>query len=109
MSAFYTILLDLSVLAFLGGLYYFFQKRRIIKASTLEIQDSVQEFLYELHSFLEENKTAPFYEELNSFALNLEAAANTNDLGNMEAAVRQTPKDLPKNLQEELDNIGRLF
>ncbi|MEX1099722.1 MAG: hypothetical protein WEB87_04810, partial [Bacteriovoracaceae bacterium] len=72
MENFYSIVVDLGVLAFFGLLYYLFQRRRIIKASTREIQERIQEFLYELHSFLEKNKGKSIYSELDQYALKLE-------------------------------------
>ncbi len=57
MNTFYSILVDLGVLGFFGFLYYWWQKRRIIRASVYEVRENVQEFLYDLHSYLEKNKS----------------------------------------------------
>lgn len=109
MQNLYAILIDLGVLGLFGLLYYFFQRRRIIKSSTLEVQDNIQELLYELHSFLEKNKDASFYAELDGFALRLEEAANTHDLSTMRATVEDHPESLPPRFKENLKAIKELF
>lgn len=109
MSGVYSILIDLGVLGAFGFLYYWLQKRRIIKASTLEIQERIQELLYDLHSYLEKHKSASFYSELDNYAVELERAANTHDLGEMRLAVKAAPQRLPDNLKAELNSIEELF
>lgn len=109
MEKFYSILIDLAVLGFFGMLYYFIQKRRIIKASVLEVQAAVQEFLYELHSFLERNKSANYYKELDDFARKLETAANSNELDYMQTALNRIPANLPEKLKNDLRAIKELF
>lgn len=109
MSAFYSILIDLGILGFFGLLYYWFQRRRIIRASVLEVQDRIQEFLYDLHAFLDKNKNASFYTDLDAFALNLEKAANTHDLKEMRVALSNIPPGLPSEFQKELSSIEALF
>lgn len=109
MSSIYSILIDLGVLGFFGLLYYWWQKRRIIRASVYEVKESVQEFLYDLHSYLEKNKSAKEYSLLDDYARNLEAAANTDDLGQMKVAVMQRPIELPQHLYNSLEEIEKLF
>lgn len=109
MSWFYSILIDLAVLGFFGFLYYMWQRRRIIKHSVFEIQNRLQDFLYDLHSYLEENKNKSFYSELDAFARSLELAANTNDLSAMKLALSKSPESMPSELSEDLERIEKLF
>jgi hypothetical protein len=51
------IALEIGLLAFLGLLYYLFQKRRILKHAKNELIFALEDFLYDINCHLEENKT----------------------------------------------------
>jgi uncharacterized membrane protein YgaE (UPF0421/DUF939 family) len=63
----YAILIEIGLLCVLGILYYFFQKRRILKHAKNELLYAFEDFLYDLNVFLEENKTDQSYQQIQKF------------------------------------------
>jgi len=55
MSQWLHILIDISVLSFLGFLYYIWQKRKIIRLSLEDIWIDLENFRFDLHKYTEEN------------------------------------------------------
>jgi hypothetical protein len=108
MENFYAILIDLAVLAFFGFLFYLFQKRRIIRSSTYEIQDKLQKFIFDLHSYLDGKNDEMFYQELNSYAERLETLLNNPDILSQKNQLN-APKALPDDLKDDLEQILKLF
>lgn len=83
MSNFLAIFWEMAILGFLALLFYFYQRRKILspsKPQEMLNKSEWRQYLYELHCFLDENKEAPFYEELNDFALELEHAYINQDM-----------------------------
>lgn len=109
MEKFYSILIDLGVLGLFGLLYYILQRRRILRASSFEAKERIQEFLYNLHSFLDGKESSKSYAALDGYARELESAANESDLKILEQKIREMPGELPQDLREELKSILNIF
>ncbi len=54
MSPMMSILIDIGILATLGGIYYFFQRRKIIRVSRQEIIQDLENFRFELNKLTEQ-------------------------------------------------------
>lgn len=61
------ILIDLLILSFFGILYYFFQKKRIIRISLEDILENLDSFRFKLNEFTESKKNSPDYLSIQSF------------------------------------------
>jgi hypothetical protein len=108
MDTVYSILIDLGVLCFFGFLFYLFQKRRIIRNSTYEIQVGLQKFIYDLHSYLDQKESEDYYQELNNFAQVCEEVLESPNI--LEEKERlNAPHSLPSELKESLNKILELF
>lgn len=109
METFYSILIDLGVLTFLGLLYYLWQRRRIIVYSTQEITGELQDFLYHFHSYLQEHQNEEYYTELNAFALSIEESLQTQELALIQRSLNNAPSSLPEEFQKIINQIHKLF
>lgn len=61
------ILVDLSILSFFGVLYYFYQKRRIIRTSYEDIIENLDKFRYELNEYTEHMSKQDSYTQIQNF------------------------------------------
>lgn len=83
MSNLWAVFWEMLILGFLATLFYFYQRRKILSPSKpheMLNKSEWRQYLYELHSFLDENKEAGFYEGLNDIALELEHAYINQDM-----------------------------
>lgn len=96
------IAIDLAVLSFLGWLYYFFQKKRILKSYKLNFNHRKEDFLLELHSTIENNNDNENenIKALNLFAQDVEKANSVTDLKSI-----STPSNLDQRLKELFLNL----
>ena len=108
MTSFYSILIDLGVLAFFGLLFYYFQRRRIIKHSKYEIRELLQKFIFDLHVYLDDKQRESDYKKLNQYAEDLEKLLPREDILNLKDQLTP-PKELPENMQREIEQIIQLF
>jgi hypothetical protein len=61
------ILVDVSILAFFGILYYFYQKRRIIRISLEDIVENLDSFRFKLNEYTESKSNSSDYSLIQSF------------------------------------------
>ena len=61
------ILIDLLILSFFGILYYFFQKKRIIRISLEDILENLDSFRFKLNEFTESKMNSSDYLSIQSF------------------------------------------
>lgn len=104
----YPILIDLGVLGFFGFLFYFFQRRKILRNSSYEIKQRLQKFIFDLHEFLDGKNEQDFYSVLNTYALNLETVLNSENILDEKNSLI-APQALPEELKEEIESILKLF
>lgn len=105
MAPWVKILLDLSVLAALGLLYYFVQRRRIIKSDLSEIFHFIEKNIFKAHEFLDTKKENEQYKLMNSFVEGLEKSLETADVKLLNSYLQQIPKGFPKEIKDELNSI----
>ncbi len=74
------ILVDISILGFFGILYYFYQKRRIIRISLEDIQENLEDFRLKLNEYNDEMKHSDVYSNLQEFTDSFEANFQSEDL-----------------------------
>ena len=108
MSSFYSILIDLGVLCFFGLLFYWYQKRRIIRNSTYEIQVGLQKLIYDLHNYLDQKESEEYYQELNTYTEKLEQLIQSPSLI-YEKDQLNPPNSFPIELKDDLYKIQELF
>lgn len=108
MQDFYSILIDLGVLSFFGFLFYFLQRRRILKHSSYEIREQLQKFIFDLHVFLDDKQNESFYQELDEFAQKLEMILPDQNILDKKEDLNP-PNSLPKNMKQEIELIQSLF
>lgn len=104
----YPILIDIGVLGFFGFLFYFFQKRRIIRNSTYEIQHRLQKVIFDLHTFLDGKNEQVFYSELNAYAETLEKIISSDNILEQKECLTP-PQNLPDEIKAEIIEIINLF
>ena len=108
MESAYPILIDLGVLGFFGFLFYFLQRRKILRNSTYEIKNRLQKLIFDLHVYLDGKNEQVFYSELNTYALTLESTLKSeNILKEKDSLI--APASLPEELSQELSEIMKLF
>lgn len=79
MDSWMNFIFELGVLCFFGFLYYFFQKRRIIRVDTEEIFFQINEIIYDLNNYLDGKESEESYQKLNNLTKDLEKILdNTN-------------------------------
>lgn len=61
------IAIDIGVLSFIGLVYYFYQKRRIIRISKEEILYALHEFRLKINEFADLSKDSSQYEQIKNF------------------------------------------
>jgi hypothetical protein len=74
------IALEIGLLAFLGLLYYLFQKRRILKHAKNELIFALEDFLYDINCHLEENKNTQDNSTLQDFVKEAESYLERKDI-----------------------------
>ncbi len=105
MDTWLTVLIELGVLAFFGLLYYIIQKRRILRKDKEDIFYLLEQLIYELHHFLEENKQQNFYSDLNKICLNLELQLENKTLNEIQSSLNQIDTPVPEKIQELINKL----
>ena len=110
MAEFLAIFWEMAILSFLALLFYFYQRRKILspkKPQEMMNRNEWSDFLLQLHTFLDENQNAPFYEEANDFALELENAYINQDMPIFSQKLLQIfdLSELPALLKEQLRDL----
>lgn len=77
METWLKILIDITVLSFLGLLYYFYQKRRILRVSFNQVINDLESFRLELNEYLEMHSSNTIGQ---NFCDKFENAFNQQDL-----------------------------
>lgn len=101
MSIWLNILIDIGVLAFIGLLYYFYQKRRIIRVSHEMILYDLNDFRFKLNEFIEKNATHPQLEHLQDLATNIDQIYETQQFDSFHQLLdyqNTLPEELSKTL-----------
>lgn len=80
MESWLNIIIDIGVLAFIGLLYYFFQKRRIIKVTHEMIIQDLSEYRLKVNEFIEQKVKSKELNKLQEFADLLDKIYQTQDL-----------------------------
>ena len=105
MAPWLKITLDISVLAFLGLLYYFIQRRRIIKNDLGEIFHFLEKAIYQSNEFLDNKQDKQFYSRVNSFIESLEKSLEGSDINLLNESLNSIPSELPEEVQIQLREI----
>jgi hypothetical protein len=74
------ILVDISILLFFGVLYYFYQKRRIIRVSLEDIVENLDSFRLQLNEYTENKVGSSNYLSIQSFNNEFEKLYQAEDL-----------------------------
>ena len=103
MSLFTNIIIELLVLCFFALLYYVYTKRKIINSIEFEFNHILNEIIFKIHNFLEENKEVASFNEINSFVNKLETLSNKNS--NEFPLELKAPNDLPPEIKEQFSDF----
>lgn len=101
----FNLIIEMGVLAFLGLLYYFYQKRKIIRFDKEEIFELVGEVTYELNHFLEEKKEEAFYNTLNIFCTQLEECSENSSIQQLHEILKELPSNIPEKIKIKVQEI----
>jgi len=80
MDLWLNILIDISILAFVGLLYYFYQKRRIIQISKADILADLESYRLKLNEFAETQQEKHEFDLINELCEKVDDYCQTQNL-----------------------------
>lgn len=105
MSIWLNILIDIGILSCIGLLYYFYQKKRIIKNSYQFILENLQHFRYSLNEYVEQMNESDNYQALREFSDQFEVIYQNNELESFSGLLKKQQL-LSKELKNQLNLLN---
>lgn len=96
------ILIEITFVLALAGLYYWFQRKRIIRFDILELYQEVDQILYKLNHFLDKKQKEALYPSLNSYLESLEKSLEDSELDQLYEQLKNPPSEVPFEIQQDI-------
>lgn len=103
-STWLKILIELAVLSFFGFLYYFWQRKRIIRNDIYDIYEKLDEIIYNIEEFIKDDSKNT-NEDLKIFINEVEQALKTTNLKDVYLSIEKVNKNLPSEMETDLTLI----
>lgn len=101
------LIFELLIIIFFAGLYYLYTRRKIVLHFEYEVHERMEQLIYEIHCFLEENKNSTDYSLINEFVINLEEILNNRNFDFLKSL--DVPQNLNKEFKNQFKDICNLF
>ena len=99
------ILIEAGVLIFLGLVYYFWQRSRIIRNDLFETYSQLDKFFYDIEEFLKEDDNLNKYPKLSEQILEMKNFLDEKQLDRIYSHLSELNRSLPEMILKDIESL----